>query len=602
MTLADSAVRSLRNAPVHTPERFERERVRLALRAKVFGSEPTSLWLGRYRVVDRIAAGGTSIVYRAHDDQLDRQVALKLLTHDAHVTCLTREGRALARLDHPGTVRVYDVGVHEGLAFIVIEIVEGETLAAWLARERRDWRAVLELLLPVGDALVAAHRAGLLHRDVKPANVLLDREGVPRLADFGFSGSLVAGRSEAVSPPGPRLAPDTAASSIAGTPEYMAPEQWGGANCDERTDQFGYCVTLYEALYGRRPVGTNGRAGLPNDGGETPPLGAVPRWLGELLARGLSPDTDARFPSLSALLDAVRNRLESVVATALAQADVARFRREEDSAQRIELGVVAGRSLERALSVWPDNTDARFAHAELQGLMFDDAIEQGEVERASSLLHMLDDADGARERQLASLRAQLEAPARRLARLERDRDTRVEERFKARSIALSAAGWTVAYVVYAVLARAAVIEVTPLALSPFFVVYAALGWLGLRMLPAKYAANRVNHDLTLVACIVTTGHAVATLGCAVLGASTATALLFAHVQAATGYAIAGLAYDRRAAWLTPSNALGAALIAAWPDYALEIAAAIVPIGSALWVISHRGASGTEEGTSAGAGP
>ncbi len=117
--------------------------------------------------------------------------------------------------------------------------------------------------------------------------------------------------------------------------------------------------------------------------------------------------------------------------------------------------------------------------------------------------------------------------------------------------------------------------------------YAVLAWAGVRTLPKKYAANKVNRGLTMAAAIVTTGHAVAMLACVLLETGTGTALMFAHVQAATGYALAGFAYDRRAMWLAPSNVLGAALISFAPNYALEISAAIVPIGSAAWVLSHR---------------
>ncbi len=160
--------------------------------------------VGRYVVLDRIGAGGMGVVYAAYDPELDRRVALKLLRPDrfggdAGRLRLLREAQALARLTHPNVVAVYDVGTFGDRVFVAMELVEGETLRQWLRAEPRSprpWREVLERFLPAGRGLAAAHAAGLVHRDFKPENVLLGRDGRARVVDFGLAKALADAAEE----------------------------------------------------------------------------------------------------------------------------------------------------------------------------------------------------------------------------------------------------------------------------------------------------------------------------------------------------------------------------------------------------------------------
>ena len=286
--------------------------------------------VGRYVVIDRVGAGAMGAVYAAYDPELDRKVALKLLHGSASPTGLRllREARALARLAHPHVVGVHDVGTVGERVFIVMEFVAGATLAEWL-RQPRPWRAVLEKLVQAGEGLAAAHRAGLVHQDFKPANVMLRRDGRVAVLDFGLAHA--AGASPALGAPlaatlapaettlegcrnmldSPRAKPlslRTSCSTFAGTPAYMAPEQLDGQVADPLADQFSFCVVLYEALYRRHPFSDRSDeiATLPaHEQVRPPPASDVPGWILSLLQRGLSVDRAERHPSMDALLAAL---------------------------------------------------------------------------------------------------------------------------------------------------------------------------------------------------------------------------------------------------------------------------------------------------------
>ncbi|HVV84724.1 MAG TPA: serine/threonine-protein kinase, partial [Kofleriaceae bacterium] len=231
--------------------------------------------LGRFEVLGRLGQGGMGQVLRARDPQLGREVALKLLhadldaaqaPHHAEVARrrLLREAQAMARLDHPNVIGVHEVGEDGGRVFLVMERVSGTTLGGWLAAAPRGWREVLAVFAQVGAGLAAAHAAGLVHRDVKPDNILVGDDGRVRVTDFGLVG--VDGVSGPPARPGERDEVDptgatreslppplTHEGALVGTPGYMAPEQVRGRAADARSDQFGLCVTLYEALFGRAP-------------------------------------------------------------------------------------------------------------------------------------------------------------------------------------------------------------------------------------------------------------------------------------------------------------------------------------------------------------
>ena len=279
--------------------------------------------IGRYLVLERLGAGGMGEVFAAHDPELDRRVALKLLHRtlggDATLgrSRLLREAQAMAKLAHPNVIAIHDVGTVDGQIFIAMELVEGETLSDWLARVRPAWPAIVEVFLAAGRGLEAAHAVGLIHRDFKPDNVLIGRDGRTRVGDFGLARTV--SDEELSSHGGPSLsAPPlgqsgslsslTLPGSILGTPAYMAPEQHLGAEADARSDVFAFAASLYEALYGRLPftgdnLGALVLAIVEPDPPPPPPAGnRVPRALWKIVQRGLAKEPDDRYPSITALL------------------------------------------------------------------------------------------------------------------------------------------------------------------------------------------------------------------------------------------------------------------------------------------------------------
>lgn len=276
--------------------------------------------VGRFEVLDVIGEGAMGVVYRARDPELDRLVAVKVGRVQARLDLdgeerLRREAQALARLAHPNVVTIHEIGQSEGRTWVAMELVDGVTLDRWLARPRPP-RAILDLLAAAGRGLAAAHEVGLVHRDVKPSNILVSTGGVAKVSDFGLvripqRDAVVS--SDPAGPAGSELeATLSVTGSILGTPAYMAPEQLRGEVATEASDQFGFCVTAYEALYGVRPfVGTTIAALLaamdqpPPAPPSTGPHGAVPSWVLDVLHRGLRPRSADRWPSMRALADAL---------------------------------------------------------------------------------------------------------------------------------------------------------------------------------------------------------------------------------------------------------------------------------------------------------
>ncbi len=271
--------------------------------------------VGRYLVLSTLGAGGMGVVFAAYDPQLDRKVALKLLRANLRGpsakearTRLKREAQAIAQLSHPNVVGVYDVGTTpDGDVYIAMEFVEGDTLTTWLKRWPRTWREILEVFHQAARGLQAAHQVGLLHRDFKPDNVLVGGDGRVRVTDFGLARS-VLGPDEAqrsLTPTTPLHADLTATGTVLGTPRYMPPEQLTGPDIDARSDQFSFCVALYEALYSKHPLEgatsvamleSGARAALPPDGTRVPPA------IGKAVMRGLDRDRAKRFPTMAALV------------------------------------------------------------------------------------------------------------------------------------------------------------------------------------------------------------------------------------------------------------------------------------------------------------
>jgi serine/threonine protein kinase len=301
----------------------EDTQLRSAVHKRIFGTEADPMQIGRYVLQERIGSGGMGIVYAARDTELDRNVAVKLLrlgggsqSEAERRHRLLREGKALARLSHPNVVQVHDVGEHDDRVFVAVELVEGRNAREWIEESGPAWREVLQAFIQAGRGLAAAHDAGIVHRDFKPENVLVGDDGRVRVLDFGLArGSTHALTTPEEDEPAPASAstgstlatPLTEPGVVMGTPAYMAPEQHLGRPADARTDQFGYCVALHEALYRSRPFSGKTRAALQRAvvGGHIEPFPTdrdVPKRVGRILLRGLNAQPKDRYPDMHELL------------------------------------------------------------------------------------------------------------------------------------------------------------------------------------------------------------------------------------------------------------------------------------------------------------
>jgi serine/threonine protein kinase/tetratricopeptide (TPR) repeat protein len=323
--------------------------------------------IGRYIIQGTLGMGGMGVVYRARDPELGRPVALKLVRAGGGASAdamaqerLLREAQALARLAHPNVVGIHDVGAYRSGVFIAMELIEGASLKAWTTARPRPWRAIVLVLLEAGRGLAAAHAAGIVHRDFKPHNVIVGDDGRVRVLDFGLarairdpstsslSGATTAddalvadldleadtigaeatdGDDAAVAPsagPGAALGlatpadshssaherlsePLTRVGAIVGTPKYMSPEHHRGDDVDALSDQYSFCVSAWEALYGQAPFHARDRDGLrlAKETGAliAPPRATrVPARVRKILSRGLAAARADRYPSMTALL------------------------------------------------------------------------------------------------------------------------------------------------------------------------------------------------------------------------------------------------------------------------------------------------------------
>lgn len=254
--------------------------------------------IGRFVVKRTLGRGGMGIVGAAHDPLLKREVAIKVISPVAGDTQLVdfearlaREAQVLANFRHPNVVAVHEAGRDDDRLYMVMDLIDGQSLRAWLAHERPSWRQALQTCLAAGRGLAALHAAGVIHRDVKPDNILVAHDGRAVIVDLGLAFRDDANEQPAL----------TRTGAIVGTPRFMAPEQVAGARLDARCDQFGFAATTLTAL---RASGT-----------EPPPR------LRAVLARGMDPDASARYPTMNALLNALnaaqygRRRLIFVIAT-----------------------------------------------------------------------------------------------------------------------------------------------------------------------------------------------------------------------------------------------------------------------------------------------
>jgi serine/threonine protein kinase/tetratricopeptide (TPR) repeat protein len=371
MPLADTGAAPAEVSPARDiSDQLAKARVKSAL----FQKPRQMVKISRFVLIERIARGGMGEVYAAYDGQLDRKVAIKLLRPDLRTSSsnarerLLREAQSLARVSHPNVVQVYEAGEAGDQVYVAMELLRGTPLHTWLeqyAGDRdRHWRVILETFIAAGRGLAAVHAADLLHRDFKPANVLVGADGRVCVVDFGLaraardaqsietalasgSGSMPETKTDAKPGAKPETKTDakpetktdakpernidarregntaspaarggeppgrlTQSGMLVGTPAYMAPEQISGGEVDHRSDQFSFCVALYEALYGIRPFPGEDFSTLRDSltSGEilAPPAQTrVPGWIWRVLARGLATDPDQRYPGMAELLAAL---------------------------------------------------------------------------------------------------------------------------------------------------------------------------------------------------------------------------------------------------------------------------------------------------------
>ena len=290
--------------------------------------------IGRYRTLECVGIGGMGVVYAAYDPQLDRRVALKLLIEGKEKNSerkrarLLREAQSMAKLTHPNVITVHDVGVWHGQVFVAMEFVEGGTLKSWMRDGERTWAEIRQTMTAAGRGLAAAHAAGLVHRDFKPDNVLIGHDGRVRVTDFGLArwedAATNSGQKFASGSDDGSMSFDdhevlsaevslTRTGALVGTPAYMAPELYRHEVADGATDQYAFCVALYEAIYGQRPF--TGRtlaelatAVVSTENIEFPSSVSVPRHVRNVIRRGMARKRSERYPSMAALLAALERR------------------------------------------------------------------------------------------------------------------------------------------------------------------------------------------------------------------------------------------------------------------------------------------------------
>ena len=281
------------------------------------GSADEAPRIGRFSLLKVLGEGGMGTVYAAYDDRLDRRIALKLVKGDGNDESrprMLREAQAMAKLSHPNVVPIFDVGEHDGHLYLAMEFVKGRTLARWQREREPPFSVILQKYLEAGRGLAAAHAEGIVHRDFKPHNAIIGTDGRVRVLDFGLAGThgeqrLTQPHSTQLPAPvqGGFATPLTQTGAVMGTPAYMSPEQAVGDEVDHRSDQFSFCVALWEAVYGSRPFQGQSTvevftAAAKGDFSE-PDDRDVPTWLRSVLERGLRSKPGDRWPDMQKLLE-----------------------------------------------------------------------------------------------------------------------------------------------------------------------------------------------------------------------------------------------------------------------------------------------------------
>ena len=365
--------------PRPAPGAVEADVIRSTIEANLFARAEGPVRIEHFVVLGKAGSGAMGIVYRAYDPELQREVALKLVRPELVVAQgfdsgqamerLLLEARTAARVNHPNVGVVHQVGMHADDLYIAMEFIDGVTLRRWCAADPpRGWREVLDIFLAVGEGLAAAHRVGVVHRDFKPDNVLVGKDDRPRVVDFGLA--LAAADPTPTSSEGSTdRDAQTWTHALRGTPAYMSPEHHRGEARSEHSDQFSYCVALWEALSGERPYAGETRTELQAAVTELRrrPFACegAPKSLVGILERGLEPDPGRRFGSMDGLLDALRKVARPrpswagrtlVLATAASVAGVLVLAREDPTAA-CESGA------QRVAEVWGDAQRTRLEQA-----------------------------------------------------------------------------------------------------------------------------------------------------------------------------------------------------------------------------------------------
>lgn len=345
--------------------------------------------VGRYVVLDVLGMGGMGVVCTAYDPKLDRKIALKLLRRrvgrESRTSTgrarLIREAQALAKLQHPNIVTVHDVDTTpDGRIYMAMEFVRGQTITQWLTASKRTWRDIVEVFEQAAVGLAAAHAANITHRDFKPANVLIGEDGRVKVLDFGLAKSETTnistdsedsqrqagvGREDTEERDIMQVVQSTGdmkltmAGRIVGTPAYMAPEQRRGRQTGPAADQFGFAVSLYEALYGRLPFRseTHSRDAARGKIIDPPHDTEVPSWVFRALRRALSPQPGERYATMEDFITALR-------------ADPAKRRRK--IAIGLGGGVLGGAGAFALLAQGPEDELCHGARARIESVWDDD--------------------------------------------------------------------------------------------------------------------------------------------------------------------------------------------------------------------------------------
>ena len=377
----------------------------------------TEQTLGKYEIIEELGHGGFATVYRARDTTLEREVALKvldplLMRDEAFVARFQQEARAAASLEHPHIVPIYEVGEGDGRLFIAMRLVRGPSLAKRLATQGRfPWEETLDILRQVSDALAYAHEEDVIHRDIKPHNILLDERSGAMLSDFGFA--RLVGTSSLT---------QSLSGGIVGTPAYIPPEIWEGVKATPATDVYALACVVYEMLTGEVLFGGETPMAVMrahDRGAELPeewPID-VPLDMGGVLTRALARQMEERYASVPEFLGALEELQTAAVAERIA-AEVARLcdqMHEALDAGQFEAAVTAG---ERLLELQPDHSEG----ARLLGEA------QAKLAKQRELAEKMDEECASLDNEQQKIQAQNAELAERLAELEAEAEKIGDER------------------------------------------------------------------------------------------------------------------------------------------------------------------------------